>query len=77
MTEPVKWVEKSKKELEARQRIFPVFNQRNIPACVAHSVVYMMQQHWYAKTGKVINFSLKPFRIIGSNIKHLLVSNKK
>src|SRR3989338_4691506 len=64
MVEPVKWVEKSKKEFEARRQIFPVFNQRNIPAWVAHSVVVLMQQHWYGKTGKVINFSPRFLDII-------------
>lgn len=34
-----------------------VFNQRNIPACVAHTTVTMMQIEWYRRTGKIINFS--------------------
>ena len=34
-----------------------VFNQRNIPACVAHTTATMMQIEWYRRTGKIINFS--------------------
>lgn len=33
------------------------FNQREIPACVAHATVSQMQWHWYQKIGRVINFS--------------------
>lgn len=35
----------------------PHFNQRDIPACTAHSMVTMMQIEWYGYTGKMINFS--------------------
>ncbi len=35
----------------------PIFNQRHIPACVAHTMVSMMQIQWYKKTGKIISFS--------------------
>jgi len=35
----------------------PILNQGNIPACVAHAIVSMMQTHWYGKTGKIIPFS--------------------
>lgn len=34
-----------------------VFNQRNIPACVSHATVTMMQIEWYRRTGKIVNFS--------------------
>lgn len=40
------------------------FNQRNIPACVAHTTATMMQQAWYKKTGKIINFSPRFLDII-------------
>ena len=33
------------------------FNQRDIPACVAHTTVTLMQIEWYRRTGKIINFS--------------------
>lgn len=33
------------------------FNQRHIPACVAHTTVTTMQIEWYRRTGKIINFS--------------------
>ena len=33
------------------------FNQRHIPACVAHATVTTMQIEWYRHTGKIINFS--------------------
>lgn len=33
------------------------FNQRDIPACVAHTTASMMQIEWYRRTGKIINFS--------------------
>ncbi|MEK7185508.1 MAG: hypothetical protein AAB726_02705 [Patescibacteria group bacterium] len=33
------------------------FNQRDIPACVAHATVSSMQIEWYRRTGKIINFS--------------------
>src|SRR3989344_4700902 len=37
--------------------MLPVFDQRQIPACVAHAVVTMMQLYWYRKIGKIIPFS--------------------
>lgn len=40
------------------------FNQRKIPACVAHTTVTMMQHAWYQKTGKIINFSPRFLDII-------------
>lgn len=40
------------------------FNQRNIPACVAHATVSMMQIEWYRRTGKIINFSPRFLDII-------------
>lgn len=40
------------------------FNQRNIPACVAHTTVTMMQHAWYKKTGKIINLSPRFLDII-------------
>ena len=40
------------------------FNQRNIPACVAHTTATMMQHAWYKKTGKIINFSPRFLDII-------------
>lgn len=33
------------------------FNQRHIPACVAHTTATTMQIEWYRRTGKIINFS--------------------
>lgn len=40
------------------------FNQRHIPACVAHTTVSMMQIEWYRRTGKIINFSPRFLDII-------------
>lgn len=40
------------------------FNQRHIPACVAHATVSMMQIEWYRRTGKIINFSPRFLDII-------------
>lgn len=35
----------------------PLFNQRKIPACLAHSFVSMIQYSMYGETGKVVNLS--------------------
>ena len=40
------------------------FNQRHIPACVAHTTVSMMQIERYRRTGKIINFSPRFLDII-------------
>jgi len=40
------------------------FNQRHIPACVAHTTATMMQVEWYRRTGKIINFSPRFLDII-------------
>ena len=40
------------------------FNQRHIPACVAHATATQMQVEWYRRTGKVINFSPRFLDII-------------
>lgn len=37
--------------------MFPVLMQAQIPACVSHAWVRLLQIYWYKKTGKVINFS--------------------
>lgn len=42
----------------------PKFNQRHIPACVAHTIVTMMQIEWYRVTGEMINFSPRFLDII-------------
>ena len=33
------------------------FDQRDIPACVAHATALLMQIEWYRRTGKIIRFS--------------------
>ena len=50
---PIEWSE-NRNEIMSK---LTVFNQRKIPACVAHSTVTMMQVQWYMHTGKMINFS--------------------
>jgi len=40
------------------------FNQRYIPACVAHTTATMMKIEWYRRTGKIINFSPRFLDII-------------
>lgn len=37
--------------------MFPVLMQAQIPACVAHAWVRLLQIYWYKKTGKIVNFS--------------------
>lgn len=37
--------------------MFPVLMQAQIPACVSHAFVRLMQIYWYKKTGKIIDFS--------------------
>ena len=59
---------------ESHRDVIPkltVFNQRHIPACVAHSTVTMMQIEWYKRTGKMINFSPRFLDVISwtSNLK--------
>jgi|SRR3989338_5212873 len=53
MNNSVKWIEKSPKDWTR----WPVFDQGNIPSCVAHAVVKTMQIVWHKKTGKIISFS--------------------
>jgi hypothetical protein len=50
---PISWSDNRDKIMSK----LPVFNQRKIPACVAHATVTMMQIQWYQHTGKMINFS--------------------
>ncbi len=35
----------------------PVQDQNQIPACVSHSIVYLMRAYWHRRTGKWIDFS--------------------
>lgn len=35
----------------------PVLHQRQIPACVSHAAVTILQAYWYAQTGRIIPFS--------------------
>lgn len=35
----------------------PVMDQNKMPACVSHSIVYLMKLYWFHKTGKWIDFS--------------------
>lgn len=44
-------------EIPEDQSIFPIFDQKQTPTCVAHAVVSSMQKVWYKKLGKIITFS--------------------
>lgn len=42
----------------------PPFNQRHIPACVAHVVATTMKIEWYRRTNRIIDFSPRFLDII-------------